>query len=114
MLGAFGNFNRLKSRHDRTAGKTGDQRINCSADWNQRFLFGKNGIVIKLDDANINPFGNANIQTAAECHCKTVTFDFPIAADQTISHPYTVAYQTQLLQIKKGEKVLEIGNALFS
>jgi protein-L-isoaspartate(D-aspartate) O-methyltransferase len=34
---------------------------------------------------------------------------FPIAADQTISHPYTVAYQTQLLQVKKGEKVLEIG-----
>ena len=34
---------------------------------------------------------------------------FPIAADQTISQPYTVAYQTQLLQIKPGEKVLEIG-----
>jgi len=34
---------------------------------------------------------------------------FPIAADQTISQPYTVAYQTQLLQIKKGEQVLEIG-----
>ena len=34
---------------------------------------------------------------------------FPIAADQTISQPYTVAYQTQLLQIKKGEKVIEIG-----
>lgn len=28
---------------------------------------------------------------------------------QTISHPYTVAFQSQLLQIKKGEKVLEIG-----
>ena len=34
---------------------------------------------------------------------------FPIAADQTISQPYTVAYKTQLLQIKKGDKVLEIG-----
>ena len=34
---------------------------------------------------------------------------FPIAADQTISQPYTVAYQTQLLEIKKGDKVLEIG-----
>ena len=34
---------------------------------------------------------------------------FPIAADQTISQPYTVAYQTQLRQIKKGDKVLEIG-----
>ena len=34
---------------------------------------------------------------------------FPIASDQTISQPYTVAYQTSLLDIKKGEKVLEIG-----
>src|SRR3974390_1168391 len=34
---------------------------------------------------------------------------FPIAAGQTISQPYTVASQTQLLQLKKGEKVLEIG-----
>lgn len=34
---------------------------------------------------------------------------FPIAADQTISQPYTVAYQTQLLEIKKFDKVLEIG-----
>lgn len=34
---------------------------------------------------------------------------FPIAAEQTISQPYTVAYQTQLLEIKKFDKVLEIG-----
>lgn len=34
---------------------------------------------------------------------------FQIAAGQTISQPYTVAYQTQLLQVKKGDKVLEIG-----
>jgi protein-L-isoaspartate(D-aspartate) O-methyltransferase len=34
---------------------------------------------------------------------------FPIAANQTISQPFTVAMQTQLLQIKSGEKVLEIG-----
>ena len=34
---------------------------------------------------------------------------FPIAADQTISQPYTVARQTELLQINKGDKVLEIG-----
>ncbi len=34
---------------------------------------------------------------------------FPIGANQTISHPYTVAFQTSLLEIKKGEKVLEIG-----
>ena len=34
---------------------------------------------------------------------------FPIAEDQTISQPYTVAYQTQLLDLKPFEKVLEIG-----
>ena len=34
---------------------------------------------------------------------------FPIAAGQTISQPYTVAYQTQLLQVKKDDKILEIG-----
>ncbi len=34
---------------------------------------------------------------------------FPIAADQTISQPYTVAYQTEMLEIIKGETVLEIG-----
>ncbi len=34
---------------------------------------------------------------------------FPIAAGQTISQPYTVAYQTELLQVKPFEKVLEIG-----
>lgn len=34
---------------------------------------------------------------------------FPIGAGQTISQPYTVAYQTELLQVKKDDKVLEIG-----
>jgi protein-L-isoaspartate(D-aspartate) O-methyltransferase len=34
---------------------------------------------------------------------------FPISDGQTISHPYTVAYQTQLLQLKPFDKVLEIG-----
>lgn len=34
---------------------------------------------------------------------------FPIAADQTISQPYTVAFQTELLQVKNGDKILEIG-----
>lgn len=34
---------------------------------------------------------------------------FPIAAEQTISQPYTVGFQSQLLEIQKGEKVLEIG-----
>ncbi len=34
---------------------------------------------------------------------------FPIGADQTISQPYTVAFQSELLQIKRGDKILEIG-----
>ncbi len=34
---------------------------------------------------------------------------FPIAAEQTISQPYTVAFQTSLLEIKKSDKVLEVG-----
>ena len=34
---------------------------------------------------------------------------FPIAAEQTISQPYTVAFQTELLKVKKGNKILEIG-----
>jgi protein-L-isoaspartate(D-aspartate) O-methyltransferase len=34
---------------------------------------------------------------------------FPIAAEQTISQPYTVAFQSQTLEIKSGDKVLEIG-----
>lgn len=33
----------------------------------------------------------------------------PILSGQTISQPFTVAYQTQLLQLKKRDKVLEIG-----
>ncbi|HEY4153991.1 MAG TPA: protein-L-isoaspartate(D-aspartate) O-methyltransferase [Puia sp.] len=34
---------------------------------------------------------------------------FPIAEGQTISQPYTVAYQTQLLEVRPHEKVLEVG-----
>jgi protein-L-isoaspartate(D-aspartate) O-methyltransferase len=34
---------------------------------------------------------------------------FPIAEEQTISQPYTVAYQTQLLDVKPHEKILEVG-----
>ena len=34
---------------------------------------------------------------------------FPIAAEQTISQPYTVAFQSKTLALKNGEKVLEIG-----
>ncbi|MES2627955.1 MAG: protein-L-isoaspartate(D-aspartate) O-methyltransferase [Bacteroidota bacterium] len=34
---------------------------------------------------------------------------FPIGAGQTISHPFTVAFQSSLLQVAPGEKILEIG-----
>lgn len=34
---------------------------------------------------------------------------FPIGADQTISQPYTVAFQTELLEVKPNDKILEIG-----
>jgi protein-L-isoaspartate(D-aspartate) O-methyltransferase len=34
---------------------------------------------------------------------------FPIGAGQTISQPYTVAFQTQLLEVKPNDKILEIG-----
>ena len=34
---------------------------------------------------------------------------FPIGSEQTISQPYTVAFQTQLLDIKPYQKILEIG-----
>ena len=34
---------------------------------------------------------------------------FPIGEGQTISQPYTVAYQSQLLKVKSGDKDLEIG-----
>ncbi len=33
----------------------------------------------------------------------------PIGSGQTISQPYTVAFMTQVLQVKKGDKVLEVG-----
>jgi protein-L-isoaspartate O-methyltransferase len=34
---------------------------------------------------------------------------FPIGAGQTISRPHTVAFQTELLQVREGQKILEIG-----
>jgi protein-L-isoaspartate(D-aspartate) O-methyltransferase len=34
---------------------------------------------------------------------------FPIGSGQTISQPYTVAFQSELLEISKGQKILEVG-----
>ena len=35
---------------------------------------------------------------------------FPISSGQTISQPYTVAFQSEALELKKGDKILEIGS----
>ncbi len=35
---------------------------------------------------------------------------YPIGFNQTISQPYTVAFQTEALEVKKGDKILEIGS----
>lgn len=48
------------------------------------------------------------IDSAFEEHAYQDTA-FPIAAGQTISHPFTVAFQTELLHVKSGDKVLEVG-----
>jgi len=39
---------------------------------------------------------------------------FPIAAEQTISQPYTVAFQSQTLEVTAGDKILEIGTGSVS
>lgn len=48
-------------------------------------------------------FDNAFLEKAYENKA------FPIGEGQTISQPYTVAYQTQLLDVQVGDKILEIG-----
>lgn len=48
------------------------------------------------------------IDSALEPHAYAVKA-FPIGAGQTISSPLTVAFQTDMLQLKPGDKVLEIG-----
>ena len=35
---------------------------------------------------------------------------YPIGFNQTISQPYTVAFQSEALELKKGDKILEIGS----
>jgi protein-L-isoaspartate(D-aspartate) O-methyltransferase len=47
-------------------------------------------------------------ETALETHAYEDKA-FPIDEGQTISQPYTVAFQTELLNIEKGDKVLEVG-----
>ncbi|XCF05390.1 protein-L-isoaspartate(D-aspartate) O-methyltransferase [Tamlana crocina] len=67
------------------------------------------GIVDKSVLNAINNIPRHLFMDSGFLHYAYVDKAFPIAADQTISQPYTVAFQTELLQIKKGDKILEIG-----
>lgn len=64
------------------------------------------------DEKVLNAINNIPRHYFMESAFDKVAYDdraFPIAESQTISQPYTVAYQTQLLDIRQYEKVLEIG-----
>lgn len=66
-----------------------------------------------INDKNVlNALNNIPRQWFMESGLKTYAYTdkaYPIGVGQTISQPYTVAYQTQLLKTKAGDKVLEIG-----
>ncbi len=64
------------------------------------------------DERVLNAIGNIPRHFFLDSAFDEVAYEdraFPIGEGQTISQPYTVAYQTQLLEIKNFEKVLEIG-----
>ena len=64
------------------------------------------------DKAVLEAIGRAPRQAFMDSRYLNFSYEdsaFPIGADQTISQPYTVAFQTQLLEVKPGDKVLEIG-----
>jgi len=64
------------------------------------------------DESVLSAIGNIPRHFFLDTAFESIAYDdraFPIAEGQTISQPYTVAYQTQLLEIKPYEKVLEIG-----
>lgn len=78
----------------------------------------RNQLVKSLKDKGINDFDVLNAiknvprQWFMESGLDGFAYEdraFPIGEQQTISQPYTVAYQTELLKINKGDKVLEIG-----
>ncbi len=60
----------------------------------------------------LNAINNVPRHMFMQTHLQSKSYQdnaFPIEKNQTISQPYTVAFQTQLLDINKGDKVLEIG-----
>jgi protein-L-isoaspartate(D-aspartate) O-methyltransferase len=59
-------------------------------------------------DAMMNKPRHYFLDTALE-HISYQDRAFPIGEGQTISQPYTVAYQTQLLEVEDYDKILEIG-----
>jgi protein-L-isoaspartate(D-aspartate) O-methyltransferase len=64
------------------------------------------------DDKVLSAIGNIPRHFFLDSAFDEVAYEdraFPIGEGQTISQPYTVAYQTQLLELKNFEKVLEIG-----
>ena len=64
------------------------------------------------DDAVLNAINNIPRHYFLDSAFDEIAYEdraFPIDDGQTISQPYTVAYQTQLLQVKPNEKILEIG-----
>ena len=67
------------------------------------------GIVDKLTLEAINNVPRHLFMESSFVHLAYKDQAFPIGSNQTISQPFTVAFQTQLLEIKKGDKVLEIG-----
>jgi protein-L-isoaspartate(D-aspartate) O-methyltransferase len=78
--------------------------------WQFVFYFYQNKYLPKLKDTNKHQ-GLRN-QLAKQLEEKGIAYQdkaFPIGAGQTISQPYTVAFQSQLLEVKKEDKILEIG-----
>jgi protein-L-isoaspartate(D-aspartate) O-methyltransferase len=64
------------------------------------------------DDSVLNAFDNVERHLFVESFLWPHAYEdiaLQIHCDQTISQPYTVAFQSQLLQVRKGDKILEIG-----
>ncbi len=85
---------------------------------NRKHIQRRNALVDKLEDKGIKDRDllaairaiprHVFVDTALENRAYEDTA-LPIGCGQTISQPYTVAAQTQLLEVEKGDKVLEIG-----
>lgn len=96
-----------------------NSRYSGSSDYSDRkFKQRRRRLVEKLRDKGIE---DENVLRAIDIIPRQLMVDtalhdkayydtaLPIGKGQTISQPYTVARQTELLEVKKGEKVLEIG-----